>query len=91
MLPHHPPSCSASAQQIYLPGSTAPAAILYEAATQFYECKSPRADEYVRSLGKGPEMAEAIEGCLDAAKRECDDREQKRLLRVCLGPRPLLV
>ncbi|GAA5861643.1 hypothetical protein JCM3774_002656 [Rhodotorula dairenensis] len=72
----------ASAQQIYLPGSTAPAALLYEAASQFYEYKSPRADEYVRSLGKGPEMAEAIEGCLDAARREWDDREQKRLLRA---------
>lgn len=72
----------ASAQKIYLPGSTAPPALLFEAASQFYEHKSPRADEYVRSLGKGPEMAEAIEGCLDAAVREWDEREQKKLLRV---------
>jgi hypothetical protein len=73
---------TASAQKIYLPGSTAPAALLFEASTQFYELKSPRADEYVRSLGKGPEMVEAIEGCLDAAVREWDEREQKRLLKV---------
>ncbi|TKA54279.1 hypothetical protein B0A53_03371 [Rhodotorula sp. CCFEE 5036] len=72
----------ASAQKIYLPGSTAPAALLFEASTQFYELKSPRADEYVRSLGKGPEMVEAIEGCLDAAVREWDEREQKRLLKA---------
>ncbi|GAA5989686.1 hypothetical protein JCM10908_000587 [Rhodotorula pacifica] len=72
----------ASAQKIYLPGSTSPAALLFEASTQFYEHKSPRADEYVRSLGKGPEMAEAIEGCLDAAVREWEEREQKRLLKA---------
>ena len=36
----------------------------------------------MRSLGKGPEMVEAIEGCVDAAVREWDEREQKRLLKV---------
>ncbi|KWU43122.1 hypothetical protein RHOSPDRAFT_20057 [Rhodotorula sp. JG-1b] len=72
----------ASAQKIYVPGSTAPAALLFEASTQFYELKSPRADEYVRSLGKGPEMVEAIEGCVDAAVREWDERKQKRLLKA---------
>ncbi|GJN89287.1 hypothetical protein Rhopal_002267-T1 [Rhodotorula paludigena] len=72
----------ASHASVFLPGSTSPAALLYEAAREFYDRKSPRADEFVRGLGRGKEMREAVEGCVDAAAREWDEREQKRLLRA---------
>lgn len=78
----------ASHTSVFLPGSTSPAALLYEAAREFYDRKSPRADEFVRGLGRGKEMREAVEGCVDAAAREWDEREQKRLLRVRLPRAP---
>ncbi|GAA5842533.1 hypothetical protein JCM9279_003610 [Rhodotorula babjevae] len=71
-----------SSQSIFLPGSTSPAALLYEAAREFYERRSPRADEYVRGIGRGRELREAVEGCLEAAGREWDEGEQKRLLKA---------
>ncbi|GAA5930093.1 hypothetical protein JCM3775_004513 [Rhodotorula graminis] len=71
-----------SSQSIFLPGSTSPAALLYEAAREFYERRSPRADEYVRGIGRGRELREAVEGCLDAAGSEWDEGEQKRLLKA---------
>ncbi|GAA5898958.1 hypothetical protein JCM8208_005437 [Rhodotorula glutinis] len=71
-----------SSQSIFLPGSTAPSALLYEAAREFYERKSPRADEYVRGIERGRELREAVEGCLEAAAREWDEAEQKRLLKA---------
>ncbi|BGP40027.1 Vacuolar protein sorting-associated protein 16 [Rhodotorula kratochvilovae] len=73
-----------STQSIFLPGSTAPPALLYEAAREFYDRKSPRADEYVRALGRGSEMREAVEGCLEAARAEWDEAEQKRLLKAAV-------
>ncbi|BGO93965.1 Vacuolar protein sorting-associated protein 16 [Rhodotorula toruloides] len=76
-----------SSQSVHLPGSTSPASLLYEASLEFYDRKSPRADEYVRNglLGGGNggrEMREAVEGCLDAAAKEWDEDEQKRLLKA---------
>ncbi|GEM07386.1 vacuolar assembling/sorting protein VPS16 [Rhodotorula toruloides] len=76
-----------SSQSVHLPGSTSPASLLYEASLEFYDRKSPRADEYVRngllrSENGGREMREAVERCLDAAAREWDQDEQKRLLKA---------
>lgn len=72
----------ASSQSIFLPGSTSPSSLLYEASREFHERRSPRADEYVRAVGRGKDMRDAVGEVLDAAGREWDEAEQKRLLRA---------
>ncbi|GAA5851110.1 hypothetical protein JCM8547_004135 [Rhodosporidiobolus lusitaniae] len=53
-----------------LPGSLTPSALLLTASTLFHQHKSPKADEYVRGIGRGPELREAVEECLRGAGRE---------------------
>ncbi|GAA6015045.1 hypothetical protein JCM11491_001639 [Sporobolomyces phaffii] len=68
-----------SSQAIFLPGSTSPSAILFE-ASQLFNQRSPKADEYIRSI-RG-ELHTAVDGCIDAASREWDVEWQKKLLQA---------
>ncbi|KAK4687137.1 vacuolar protein sorting-associated protein 16, partial [Tremellales sp. Uapishka_1] len=64
---------------VFSPGSTHPAAILYDALDHF-ERKSPKADESIRSIR--PELANAVDTCIEAAGREIEVIWQKRLLKA---------
>jgi len=64
---------------VFSPGSTQPAAILYDALDQF-ERKSPKADESIRSIR--PDLANAVDTCIEAAGREADVIWQRKLLKV---------
>lgn len=70
---------------LLLPGSLTPSALLLTASTLFHTQRSPKADEYIRSIGKGPELVRAVEECVEAAGREWEGGnggEAKELLRV---------
>lgn len=71
---------SESSQDVFRPGSTSPAAILFE-ATQLFAKKSPKADEYIRSIRS--DLVSAIDTCIDAAGKEFEAFWQKSLLQVC--------
>lgn len=64
---------------IFQPGSTKPASILYE-ALEHYQRKSPKADENIRVIK--PDLAEAVDTCIEAAGQEWDAKWQQKLLRV---------
>ncbi|WVQ78256.1 hypothetical protein IAT38_000340 [Cryptococcus sp. DSM 104549] len=64
---------------VFSPGSTHPAAILYDALDHF-ERKSPKADESIRSIR--PELANAVDTCVEAAGREVEVTWQRKLLRA---------
>lgn len=64
---------------IFRPGSTAPSAILYDAWESFNN-RSPKADESIRSIK--PELAKAVDECIDAAGQEWEPYWQRRLLNV---------
>lgn len=64
---------------VFRPGSTHPAAILYDALDHF-DRKSPKADESIRSIR--PDLANAVDTCIDAAGREVEVVWQRKLLRV---------
>ncbi|GAA5885073.1 hypothetical protein JCM16303_006391 [Sporobolomyces ruberrimus] len=68
-----------SSQSIFLPGSTSPSSILFE-ASQLFSQRSPKADEYIRSI-RG-DLHTAVDGCIDAAGREWDVEWQKKLLQA---------
>ncbi|GAA5928869.1 tethering complex subunit VPS16 [Sporobolomyces koalae] len=68
-----------SSQSIFLPGSTSPSAILYE-ASQLFSQRSPKADEFIRSI-RG-DLHAAVDGCIDAASREWGIEWQKKLLQA---------
>ncbi|GAA5978072.1 hypothetical protein JCM11641_006619 [Rhodosporidiobolus odoratus] len=59
-----------STHRTLLPLSAHPSAQLYTASQAFHLHKSPRADELIRTIGRGPEMREAVEECVEAAGRE---------------------
>ena len=71
---------SASSLSIFRPGSTSPSAILFDAWESFSR-KSPKADESIRSIR--PELAQAVDECIDAAGQEWEPYWQRRLLNVC--------
>ena len=71
---------SGSTSSIFTPGSTSPSAILYDAWESFTK-KSPKADESIRSIR--PELAKAVDECIDAAGQEWEPHWQRRLLNVC--------
>jgi len=54
--------------------------VLYDALEHF-DAKSPKADEAIRSIR--PDLANAVDTCIEAAGREVDTYWQKRLLKVC--------
>lgn len=66
---------------VFRPGSTHPAAILFDALDQF-DRKSPKADESIRTIR--PDLASAVDTCIEAAGREPDVHWQRRLLKVRL-------
>lgn len=68
-----------STVSVFRPGSTAPAAILYD-AWELFSKRSPKADESIRSIK--PELAAAVNGCIDAAGEEWEPYWQRRLLNV---------
>ncbi|KAF9114225.1 hypothetical protein BGX27_011427 [Mortierella sp. AM989] len=66
-------------ENIFKIGSTAPAAMLYDALDHF-EKKSPKADENIRSIR--PELSDAVEACIEAAGHETDSQIQRPLLKA---------
>lgn len=64
---------------IFRPGSTSPSAILYDAWESFTQ-RLPKADESIRSIR--PELAAAVDECIDAAGQEWEPFWQRRLLNV---------
>jgi hypothetical protein len=74
---------SASTFSIFKPGSASPGAILYDACG-LYERRSPKSDEHIRSIR--PELASAVDECIDAAGREWDPYWQRGLLNVRRKP-----
>lgn len=80
--PSRSPSFSkASTLSIFKPGSTSPSATLYDAWENFSK-RSPKADESIRSIR--PDLATAVDECIDAAGQEWEPKWQRRLLNV--GP-----
>ncbi|GLB42050.1 putative vps16, C-terminal region [Lyophyllum shimeji] len=69
----------ASSLSIFRPGSTSPSAILYDAWESFTQ-RMPKADESIRSIR--PELAAAVDECIDAAGREWEPYWQRRLLNA---------
>ncbi|TFK72107.1 vacuolar assembling/sorting protein VPS16 [Pluteus cervinus] len=69
----------ASTLSIFRPGSTSPAAILFD-AWQSFSLKSPKADESMRSVR--PDLSTAVDECIDAAGREFDPAWQRQLLNA---------
>ena len=63
--------------------SHSPSAILFDAFENFSR-RSPKADESIRSIR--PELAAAVNECVDAAAREWEPVWQKRLLNVWHHP-----
>ncbi|KAF4618727.1 hypothetical protein D9613_010167 [Agrocybe pediades] len=69
----------ASSLSIFRPGSTSPSAILFDAWENFTN-KSPKADESIRSIR--PELAKAVDECIEAAGQEWEPFWQRRLLNA---------
>ncbi|TEB34385.1 vacuolar assembling/sorting protein VPS16 [Coprinellus micaceus] len=68
-----------STLSVFKPGSTSASAILYDAWENFTR-KSPKADENVRSIR--PDLARAVDECIDAAGREWEPYWQRRILNA---------
>ncbi|KAG2008272.1 vacuolar protein sorting 16 isoform 1 [Coprinopsis cinerea AmutBmut pab1-1] len=64
---------------IFRPGSTTPSAILYDAWDSFTK-RSPKADESIRSIR--PDLAKAVDECIDAAGQEWEPQWQRNLLNA---------
>ncbi|KAF9239872.1 vacuolar assembling sorting protein VPS16 [Melanogaster broomeanus] len=67
----------ASSVSVFRPGSTSPSAILFDAWVSFTR-RSSKADESIRSIR--PELAVAVNECIDAAGHEWESYWQRRLL-----------
>ncbi|KAF9219507.1 vacuolar assembling sorting protein VPS16 [Gyrodon lividus] len=67
----------ASSMSVFRPGSTSPSAILFDAWESFTR-RSSKADESIRSIH--PELATAVNECIDAAGCEWEPYWQRRLL-----------
>ncbi|SPO38788.1 related to vacuolar protein sorting 16 [Pseudozyma flocculosa] len=65
--------------QVFSPGSSDPAALLFDAAEQFAK-KSSKADEAIRAIRS--DLAGAVDTCLRAAAYEWDLGWQRKLLRA---------
>ncbi|KAJ7740038.1 Vps16, C-terminal region-domain-containing protein [Mycena maculata] len=68
-----------SSASIFRPGSTSASAILYDAWESFSQ-RSPKADENIRSIR--PELAAAVDECIEAAGQEWEPYWQRRLLNA---------
>ncbi|PAV15385.1 vacuolar assembling sorting VPS16 [Pyrrhoderma noxium] len=72
-----------SSVNVFRPGSTSPAAILFDAWENFFErraVRAGRADEGIRSIRM--ELAGAVDGCVDAAGHEWEPVWQRKLLNA---------
>ncbi|KIY47376.1 vacuolar protein sorting-associated protein 16 [Fistulina hepatica ATCC 64428] len=69
----------ASTSSVFRPGSTSPAAILYDAWESFSK-RSAKANESIRSIR--PDLSAAVDDCIDAAGREWEPYWQRRLLNA---------
>lgn len=76
----------ASSVDVFRPGSTAVSAILFDAWENFNK-RAPKADENIRSIR--PDLAKAVDLCIDAAGREWDPYWQRKLLSVSYDLRSL--
>ncbi|KAH9852249.1 vacuolar protein sorting-associated protein 16 [Lenzites betulinus] len=76
-----------SSTSVFRPGSTSPSAILFDAWENFSR-RSPKADESIRSIR--PELAAAVDECIDAAAREWEPYWQRRLLNAAKFGRSFL-
>lgn len=77
----------ASANKVFRPGSTDPAAILFDAYDHF-ERKSPKANENISSIR--PELAGAVDTLIEAAGQEIEPYWQRRLLHAAQFGRAFL-
>ncbi|KAI0325164.1 vacuolar protein sorting-associated protein 16 [Cubamyces sp. BRFM 1775] len=77
----------ASSVSVFRPGSTSPSAILFDAYENFSK-RSPKADESIRSIR--PDLAAAVDECIDAAAREWEPYWQRRLLSAAKFGRSFL-
>lgn len=66
-------------EEIFKIGSTAPAAMLFDALEHF-DKRSPKADENIRSIR--PELADAVDACIEAAGHEFNQVRQRSLLKA---------
>nr|CAG8648885.1 189_t:CDS:10 [Entrophospora candida] len=66
-------------EEIFGIGSTAPAAMLFDALDHF-EKSSPKADENIRAIR--PALADAVDACIEAAGYELNQYWQKSLLKA---------
>ncbi|GJJ15006.1 hypothetical protein Clacol_009278 [Clathrus columnatus] len=76
-----------SVQSIFRPGSSSPSAILFD-AWDLFNRRSPKADEHIRSIK--PDLAAAVNECIDAAGREWEPYWQRRLLNAAKFGRSFL-
>ncbi|KAH7096912.1 vacuolar protein sorting-associated protein 16 [Auriculariales sp. MPI-PUGE-AT-0066] len=76
-----------AALTMFLPGSTDPSAILYDSWFLFSQ-RSPRADEAVRHIR--PDLASAVDACVDVAGWEWSVRVQRNLLNAAKYGRAFL-
>ncbi|KAG1716823.1 hypothetical protein ID866_345 [Astraeus odoratus] len=67
----------ASSLSVFRPGSTSPAAILFDAWESFTQ-RSSKADENIRNIR--PDLASAVNECIDAAGCEWEPYWQRKLL-----------
>lgn len=78
--PSHLSHCpTASSMSVFRPGSTSPAAILFDAWGSFTR-RSPKADESIRGIRT--DLAAAVNECIDAAGCEWEPHWQQKLLSV---------
>ena len=68
-----------SSVNVFRPGSTAVSAILYDAWENFSK-RAPKADENIRSIR--PDLAKAVDECIEAASKEWEPYWQRKLLNV---------
>ncbi|KAJ1660490.1 Vacuolar protein sorting-associated protein 16 [Dispira simplex] len=66
-------------EEVFKIGSTSPAAMLYD-AYEYYEQRSPKADENVRTIR--PQLHEAVDVLVEAAGEELNFEQQRLLLKA---------
>ncbi|KAI8809803.1 Vps16, N-terminal region-domain-containing protein [Cladochytrium replicatum] len=66
-------------EKVFKIGSTDPGAILYD-AFELFEKRSAKADENIRNIK--PELADAVDTCIEAAGSEFNEARQKMLLKA---------
>lgn len=69
-----------STTSVFRPGSTSPAAILFDALDHFDKQSARVADEHIRNIR--PSLSDAVTVCVKAAGAELELRWQERLLKA---------